>query len=383
MNFMDQLEKTATAHFGEDENYDLMESLAKTASGEEEDKEENEEVEEGTEATGTKEDVKETGKAKAERGNEINHEEAGAAKSASDLMESLEKTAANLKGTLGDASGKAYNSAKKSHNQMAKGFNKANTPKGLEANAKGVGIDNGGVAKSRQNLEAMQKEVGKSSAGVSAAKSKRDEARGKLAPAAVTGAAAAGAAGGAAATKQRQEQQKTAGELMDSLEKTASGVLAGLKGTLGAASGKGYNSAKKSHDQMAKGYNKANTPKGLEANAKGIGIENGGVAKARQNLESMQKEVGKSATGVAGLKATRDQARGQLAPAAITGAAAAGAAGGVAATNAKNNQEEEQKTASGEFMNEMYKEAATSILEMHIPEVKAYKDPMDGISFRR
>lgn len=70
----------------------------------------------------------------------------------------------------------------------------------------------------------------------------------------------------------------------------------------------------------------------------------------------------------------------------LGGAAAAGAGAHAAASANKEKTASEasdvmEKTASEQFMDELYKEAATAILSSHIPEVKEYNDPIDRIKF--
>lgn len=276
-------------------------------------------------------------------------------KQASPLMNDLEKTAANAFGKVkelgGHLSGKTHSQAKAtSQNTFAalKGStNAADTAKAEQA------------SRFADSAEA-------------AAKKAKNKSR-----AAVGVAAGAGVGAGAAANR-----DKEASQLMTDLEKTAANALGALKNTMSAASGKGYNTANKAHKELAQGTAKATSPEAIQRNAEQIGVLKGGYGKARKNATALEGNLASSADGVAAAKAARNQARGALAPAAIGAAGATGAAAGAAGANAKKDKENE-KTASEALMNELYKEAATQILDMATPETKVYSDPMDRISFPR
>lgn len=158
-----------------------------------------------------------------------------------------------------------------------------------------------------------------------AGKDKKKLSAGAIGAIAGGATAAAGATGAAIAhsKKKTEEEEQTASELFSALEKTAAGAIKNLLPALG-----------KKNDLVAPAANQA-----------------------KKRISPLAASAG------------------------IVGGAAAigGATGAVVA----QNKDKEEKTASEDFMNEMIKEAATSIIQDAIPETKAYKDPMDGIKFRR
>lgn len=163
--------------------------------------------------------------------------------------------------------------------------------------------------------------------------------------------------------------QTASEDLMASLEKVAANVLSGTMNTLKKSTGKDLKAATKQ-------FNTQNTPEALKANA-----PQAGVAKFRQNLEGLEGTM--KAEQAATSKARKQVATG----AALTGA---GALGGVAVAKKDNEkiasevdpvEEGQEKTASEVFMSELYKEAATAILDTYKPEIKDYSDPINRIKF--
>lgn len=299
----------------------------------------------------------------------VGHEEAGVAQTASeDLMDSLEKTAANIVGgakkIVSKATGKDYNKYKKSYD-----YN--NTIDALQKNKNTIG-----VGKHMAGLEKLEKKVG-------AEKMLRDNARKDIAIGA--GGVAAGTAGGAAAVGASRDKkasedlmaalEKTAStqtyttetetppvNLIESLEKTAANLIGGVKNFASNVSGANLKGAKQNLG------NQVDNMKGISNQ-----LKTSGTGKAKGAIAARDAKLAESAVDSA--KASTTKARTQLA----VGAGLAGA-GAVAGSAMKNDDID--KTASEDFMSDLYKEAATAILNPHIPEVKDYSDPMDRIKFR-
>jgi hypothetical protein len=170
----------------------------------------------------------------------------------------------------------------------------------------------------------------------------------------------------------RNKEQLASEELINSLEKTAAGafgafgaikgVVSGVKNTISKAVGTDYRKAKKTLDVN-------NTPAALKTNVeKGIS-----VSQHRQGLEVLD----------ASAKAAKDGMKAAQKKVGIGAAGVAVGGAGVAGTNAMVSNRQEEKLASEDFMTELYKEAATQILDKHAPEVKSYVNPMDLITFNR
>lgn len=249
-----------------------------------------------------------------------------------DLMDSLEKVAAkasfinNLTGRRVRESSKSLKNAKK-----------------IESNA---GAEKGTISDAYKELR--NKDV-------------KDMVK---AQGAVAGTAAAGV-GIHSLTKTKDKEASE--DLMDSLEKEAAGVLTALKGGVkgiknfaGNVSGKNLKASNANvHKELAK-----------VRDASEQVVASGGTTSAKKIVA--ERKLGE-AKGIAdAAKVDTTKARRQLAGGVgLTGA-------GAVVGNSMTNQD---KTASEDFMSDLYKEAATAILDTASPTIQTYNDPIDRIKF--
>lgn len=180
--------------------------------------------------------------------------------------------------------------------------------------------------------------------------------------------------------------QQEASDLMDSLSKVANDTyfakeaapnpINAVKGFANKVTGGGVRAAKKDLNKYQTALDKNNTVDALKANSGTIG-----VAKHVQGLEALDKQVQGAKGNVA--NATVDMLSAQKKLGVGAGLAAGGYATGSYAADKKasENEKDMEKTASETFMNELYKEAATAILDTAIPETKQYSDPINRIKF--
>lgn len=180
--------------------------------------------------------------------------------------------------------------------------------------------------------------------------------------------------------------QQEASDLMESLSKVASDTyfakeaapnpINAVKGFANKVTGGGVRAAKKDLNKYQTALDKNNTVDALKTNSGTIG-----VAKHKQGLEALDKQVQGAKGDVANAKVDMLNAQKKLGVGA--GLAAGGYATGSYAADktASENEKDMEKTASETFMNELYKEAATAILDTAIPETKQYSDPIHRIKF--
>lgn len=265
-----------------------------------------------------------------------------------ELLQRLEKTAAPLAGVgnkaknlVSTAYGKKTRKAEKMVERDSKRFNK-HQEKAYDPEAN---PSDAAKLKSQTVDRAKRTQEGKDYAA--RLRAETTKARKQIGTGA--GLVGAGAGAGSLAGYHYGNKEKTANEeLMERLEKTAAPLVGAVKGF-----GRNLLGTNKRHAQGA--LNAAKESGSTKA-----------ITKAENSLDRATKNTNKARiqTGVG------------------AGAVGAGVGAGALANNALN-KEKEEKTASEDFMSDLYKEAASQILDMQLPEVKKDIDPIDKIKFNR